>query len=115
MIFFIFSDHFINFDVQECYTNKLFCNKIWQACKFIQLNAEKLSSVQDFSMAYTPSIMDKWILSRLSNMVTEVNKALNNADFFIATAAIKQFLYSELCDTYLVSTIDIMDILNLPS
>lgn len=48
-------------------------------------------------------LMDKWILSRLSAMVSEVNKALESHNFHLATAALKQFLYAEFCDVYVVS------------
>ena len=49
------------------------------------------------------SKLDKWILSRLAYMVSEVNKALAASDFHIATSTLKTFLYSEFCDFYLVS------------
>lgn len=49
------------------------------------------------------SKLDRWILSRLAHMVSEVNKALGTSDFHFATSALKTFLYSEFCDIYLVS------------
>jgi len=49
------------------------------------------------------SKVDKWILSRLAHMVSEVNKSLTASDFHIATSALKTFLYGEFCDFYLVS------------
>jgi valyl-tRNA synthetase len=49
------------------------------------------------------SKLDKWILSRLAHMVSEVNKALSALDLHIATSALKTFLYSDFCDFYLVS------------
>lgn len=49
------------------------------------------------------SKLDRWILSRLADMVSEVNKALGTSDFHFATSALKTFLYSEFCDFYLVS------------
>ncbi|GLV42715.1 Valyl-tRNA synthetase [Carabus blaptoides fortunei] len=99
--------HFINFDVSECYTNKLFCNKIWQACKFTRISAQKVvAGSQSLSpLTYEVlSVMDRWILSRLSWMVADVNEALRRNDFHVATSALKQFLYSELCDVYVETT-----------
>nr|XP_023015445.1 valine--tRNA ligase-like [Leptinotarsa decemlineata] len=99
-------NHFINFDVTECYTNKLFCNKIWQATKFTRLwftnvsNEQKLSEVQVKHLG----LMDKWILSRLTFMVDTVNRGLENFDFYVATTALKNFLYYEFCDVYLETT-----------
>jgi len=61
------------------------------------LDSDLRSSQADLSK------LDKWILSRLAHMVSEVNKALAASDFHIATSALKMFLYSEFCDFYLVS------------
>ncbi|KAJ8954030.1 hypothetical protein NQ318_004323 [Aromia moschata] len=100
-------NHFINFDVNECHTNKLFCNKIWQATKFVRLWFDAVSEEQTLrnsDVAETPlSPMDKWILSRLSFMVDTVNEGLENFDFHVSTAALKNFLYYDFCDVYLVS------------
>lgn len=46
--------------------------------------------------------MDKWILSRLSYMVDTVNANIQKYDFHVATSALKNYLYYEFCDTYLV-------------
>lgn len=97
--------HFINFDVKECLTNRQFCNKIWQACCYtlewisrLQLDVNNLTEV---SQTVT-SQLDLWIISRLSHAESTINSAIQSADFCIATSAIKQFLYAELCDIYLV-------------
>lgn len=47
--------------------------------------------------------LDKWILSRLCVMVETVNHSLEKYEFHTATNALKNFLYYELCDVYLVS------------
>ncbi|KAF7270781.1 hypothetical protein GWI33_016286 [Rhynchophorus ferrugineus] len=96
----------INFDVNECHTNRLFCNKIWQATKFALMWHEKVSmecnSYQDIiNSTENASIMDKWILSRLSYLISTVNDSIEFYDFYIATAALKQFFYYEFCDIYL--------------
>lgn len=46
--------------------------------------------------------LDSWILSRLSLMVEEVNTGFMERNFYKAVAAIKQFIYYEFCDIYLV-------------
>ncbi|KAG5898253.1 hypothetical protein JTB14_029631 [Gonioctena quinquepunctata] len=98
--------HYINFDVTECYTNKLFCNKIWQATKFTKLWFNNVVIEQKLSKIETKdlSLMDKWILSRLTFMVDTVDQALENFDFHVATSALKNFLYYEFCDVYLETT-----------
>jgi len=50
------------------------------------------------------SSLDKWILSRLSRMVEHVNGALAEKNFHKAVAAIRQFIYYEFCDLYVVKS-----------
>ncbi|XP_060535750.1 valine--tRNA ligase-like [Cylas formicarius] len=93
--------HFVGFDVSECHANRLFCNKIWQATKFTLFwcrQVEDRAALRDLAEA---SLMDRWILSRLSAMVRAVHAAFESRDFYVATTAIKQFLYYEFCDIYL--------------
>lgn len=82
----------------ECQTNKFFCNKVWQASKYILLMTSEKVSQKPTNM----TIIDCWILSRLSLMVNIVNDAFTQRDFHKAIVAIKQFLYYEFCDFYLV-------------
>lgn len=99
--------HYINFDVNECHVNKLFGNKIWQATKYTKILVNLCRENKMFeNIIFDKSnltCMDLWILSKLSQMITKVNTSLENYDFHYATAALKQFLYSELCDVYIVS------------
>jgi valyl-tRNA synthetase len=101
----VISGHFISFDVQQCQANRLFCNKIWQASKYTRMCLERLPTALDSDLDSSRdylSKLDRWILSRLANVVSEVNKALSASDLHIATSALKTFLYSEFCDFYLV-------------
>lgn len=98
-------NHFVNFDVAECYTNKLFLNKIWQATRYTIGAAEKLnlSLTGIETMGNCPlSKWDRWILSRLADTLTTVSQSIEKHDFHLATSALKQFFYNNLCDVYLV-------------
>ncbi|KAK0093743.1 hypothetical protein PV326_012765 [Microctonus aethiopoides] len=90
----------INFNVIECRTNKFFCNKIWQACRYILLVTDE----SDVDKPDCLSIIDQWILSRLTMMVEIVNESFEQRNFYKAIAAIKQFFYYEFCDFYLEAT-----------
>lgn len=100
-------NHFINFDVNECYINKLFLNKIWQATRFCLISAQRLQ----LSLADIESIahikLDKWDYWILSRLVTTLNicheSLTNNSNLHLATTALKHFFYSNLCDVYLVN------------
>ncbi|KAF5299665.1 hypothetical protein FQA39_LY11460 [Lamprigera yunnana] len=99
-------NHFLNFDANECNTNRLFCNKIWQSTKYTIKSIENVSSGRTLTILDKEklSITDRWILSRLSRMVSNVNGALEQNEFHVAVAALKNFLYYEFCDVYLETT-----------
>ncbi|CAK9802615.1 Valine--tRNA ligase [Anthophora plagiata] len=90
----------INFDIMECQTNKFFCNKIWQASKYILL----MTSEKVYEKPADMAIIDRWILNKLCLMINVVNDALMQRDFHKAVASIKKFMYYEFCDFYLEAT-----------
>ncbi|CAB3364467.1 Hypothetical predicted protein [Cloeon dipterum] len=94
--------HYINFDVQECITNKHFCNKIWQATKYVLSNTSTKNAISAFELAEMQlSLMDRWILSRLSHTVDLMNAAFERENLHEACAAVKDFVYSNFCDIYI--------------
>jgi len=99
--------HFINFDVNECVTNKLFFNKIWQATKYAIIYAEnkniKVKDIKNVDHGMLSS-MDLWILSRLANTVKTVRQANDEYNFHLSTSALKNFFYNNFCDVYLETT-----------
>ncbi|XP_050590531.1 valine--tRNA ligase isoform X1 [Bombus affinis] len=90
----------IKFDIMECQTNKFFLNKIWQAGKYVLL----MTSKQVYQEPTNMTIIDQWILSRLSLMINIVSDSFMQRDFHKAIASMKQFLYYEFCDFYLEAT-----------
>jgi valyl-tRNA synthetase len=88
----------VKFNITECEQNKFFFNKIWQASKYL------LQVAKDDSIVIPTKLtnMDLWILSRLSFMVESVNNSLNEKNFYKAVSSIKEFIYYEFCDYYLV-------------
>lgn len=96
--------HFVNFDVAMCHANKLFCNKIWQSINYTRLCYGKLIKIDDNVTVDDLTSFDKWILSRLANMVGTVKTSMDNNDYHLATRAIKTLLHKEFCDVYLEAT-----------
>ncbi|KAJ8038314.1 Valine--tRNA ligase [Holothuria leucospilota] len=94
----------INLDVNKVQTYRFFCNKIWNAAIFT-MNALpsdfQPSPVDEFTQ--DSSIMDKWILSRLSHVSQLVNDGFHGYDFPVVTSAIYKFWIHNLCDIYLES------------
>lgn len=92
--------------MRECHTNRLFCNKLWQATKFTKLwtgQVHEAGNLTNVDFASLP-LMNKWILSRLSKTICTVNDALETYEFHVATKALKDFLYYDFCDVFLVSS-----------
>lgn len=96
--------HFVNFDIAMCHSNKLFGNKIWQSVRYTQLSYSKLPALSTEITKANLTYFDKWILSRMSDMVETVNKSMDNYEFHLATKAIRTFMYNEYCDIYLEAT-----------
>ncbi|XP_037932617.1 probable valine--tRNA ligase, cytoplasmic [Teleopsis dalmanni] len=99
--------HFINFDIDECYTNKLFLNKIWQATRFTLISAQNLKfSLDDISTMHAIRMnkWDKWILSRLAYTLEKCDEGFKTYNLHYATAALKTFFYNNLCDVFLETT-----------
>lgn len=97
--------HYINFDVSECHTNKLFFNKIWQATRYTISAFEKLDismngvNIQEVQL----TDFDRWILSRLSDTKRICDESFEKYNFHFAVNALKTFFYKNFCDVYLVS------------
>lgn len=103
--------HFINFDINDCVTNKLFFNKIWQATKYAVNFAEnKKLKIKDMKNLDNLQLsqMDLWILSRLGNTIQTINEAMKDNNLHLATAALKTFFYANLCDIYLETTKEVL-------
>ncbi|XP_034941665.1 valine--tRNA ligase-like [Chelonus insularis] len=90
----------INFAIEECKTFKHFCNKIWQASKYVLMVTDDVY----VKLPENLSTVDRWILSRLELMVEIVNDSLEQRNFHRAVSAMRQFFHYEFCDFFLEAT-----------
>jgi valyl-tRNA synthetase len=89
------------FDEKDVELGRNFCNKLWNACRFRQMQGG--GDTATFEAEINPSLLtsdDKWILLRLDQAIKEVSEALNTYNFATAVQALYRFFWSEYCDWY---------------
>lgn len=90
----------IRFDTQRLAGYRNFCNKLWNAARYVFMNTEeKDTGLYDQPM--TLSLADKWILSRLQNTIKIAHDALEIYRFDLFAQALYDFTWNEFCDWYL--------------
>ena len=76
-----------------------FMNKVWNASRFIMMNLDKAEVPSQRPEKLT--IADKWILSKLNNLITDVNRNMEAFDLGIALDKVQGFIWEEFCDWYI--------------
>ncbi|KAI4157069.1 MAG: hypothetical protein LQ342_008533 [Letrouitia transgressa] len=100
----------INLDIKVMYGYRRFCNKIYQATKYVLGRLSQSFQPLPASSIRTghESLAELWILHKLTIVAAEVNNALTAREFSTATQAIYQYWYTNLCDVYIENSKSIL-------
>ena len=94
----------INFDLKRIEGNRNFCNKIWNATRFVlmncvdkegnALNIDKTANIELWELP------EQWIMSRLNSTVKAIHEHMSQYRFDLVSQDIYEFIWNEYCDWY---------------
>ncbi len=89
----------MRFQIKKVEAARNFCNKVYNASRFVMMNLGE-GEIGDIDVTKL-DIADKWILSRLNNIVREATQNIDSFDLNLAVEKIYSFIWTELCDWYI--------------
>ncbi|KAH6094581.1 valine--tRNA (Val) ligase [Parastagonospora nodorum] len=99
----------ISFDVNVIHGYRRFCNKIYQATKYVLGRFGDLTPRAKIAKSGKESLPERWILHKLTTSAKKINQHLDAREFSLATQVAYKYFYEFLCDTYIENSKAIFD------
>src|SRR5581483_6415619 len=90
----------LNFDLNRCEGYRNFCNKLWNASRFVLMNVDGKDVGLDQAQERTLTFVDRWLLGRAEEARRSIVDNLESYRFDIAARALYEFVWDEYCDWY---------------
>ncbi len=93
----------MRFYVERCEAMRNFANKLWNASRYVQMNLSE-DAVNGLPALENLEIADKWVLSKLNNLIGEVTENMEKYELGVAVQKIYDFIWDTYCDWYIELT-----------
>lgn len=91
----------INFDIKRCEGYKNFCNKLWNAARFVLMHASEAPAEATTMPPPLRSESERWIVARLADTLEEVERQLAAYRFDLVAQALYDFTWNDYCDWFI--------------
>ena len=88
------------FSEDKCELGRNFANKIWNAARFLLMNAQNIP-LDEALINEQKDFVDDWIISRFHKTLNELENSLDKFDLFGATKVLYSFIWNDFCDWYI--------------